>query len=582
MFVISCVGPLVLLQGLLRDPLTVFDLAESYSANFYRDFWKRGGYKLRGIAAGGYGSVSEVERRDGSALSLPSGSRVVVKTNKLQNIPWRSLVKSRDSTFLFDHRVSEALFACAVRYIYDLKVCPYLPYYVSVNVCKPDIVIFVEKYTMEFSQLVSDMDPRELLAYVYQFVYAVYVYKSYAGLVHFDTHLRNVMLHDDGGRAKYTVFVDSKKSIVIPKTRYSVKIIDFGLCWMDLESAVDASYLRRNMAVGVCDGNSTSAAVPPMFESTLVSASKRCTVDIQYFLLHLYQLCSRRKLDHLTAVIDEFCARFYSDKSMTMAEQLRRNPTWVLPVDRGVLSVHDVGVDSPLFTGTKSIMENLVRTCTYGGDKYASPFQVRVTDWSEVEQVRARNVLTSVVDMTVLDSTVPVEWWREGFYILAGLPASVTVVRSEESKFELRHGDSGYHSDDPFVKSDVTVVWLSATRVPFSSSNAYFTVRPEGTVRVHRLRRSQDLTESTVCVGKFVVFDGSPVKCDPGQSVSTLLTWRSGTMWITNLAFPVPLSAVAEWLAARSFSHAVNATGFCSLHKRERVSISITRVSAGS
>jgi hypothetical protein len=339
-------------------------------------------YSFQPFSYGKYGSIGKLYlngvkvRHDKTSL--------VVKTNR-QAIDSIKL-KFFDNIFIVDEHVAELAFASLIKALFESGACPFYVHYFGYFLNPPKMYIFSEKCNFEFSHILKRQKdglsivqriPNLLINCIFQFIYAVYIYKSYFNMVHFDTHIRNVMLETsckgqyknlNWSNCKYIIFRDSrtKKAIVIKNYGFIVKILDFGLCFAELShsSYVDCSLSVRSR---ICA------------EKYISTTSKSNTIDIMYFLLHVYQymnfgldknfgscttnfLSDRIHYSEMLTQINDFSNFYFGKPFSHFAGQNtpdRNGEGKILYI----LKNHDVGIENPRFDTVNGLMEQLLNVC---------------------------------------------------------------------------------------------------------------------------------------------------------------------------------------------------------------------------
>jgi len=348
------------------------------------DAWNR--YLFQPFSWGKYGAIGKLSL-DGERVRAGE-TKLVVKTNRhpIANLK----IKFSENTLILDENIAEIVFAALVKLLFDLGACPFYVRYAGYLFKQPIVYLFSEKCCFEFSHILKRQrdgtskaveQPNLLMNCIFQMIYAVYVYKAYFNLVHFDTHIRNVMLKTNNRETyrgvkwsdcKYIVFRDKRTStaIVIKNYDYVVKLLDFGLCFASLDkSPLAASRVRLETGMRA--------------HAFVDTPSKSNTIDVMYFLLHVYQYMNfgldknfgstttefgqdRRHFAGLIANINEFSLHFFgkSFSEYANANVPDRNGEGKLLY---LLKQHNVGVENPMFNQPQGLMEGLIRFCRAAG-----------------------------------------------------------------------------------------------------------------------------------------------------------------------------------------------------------------------
>jgi len=346
--------------------------------------WNR--YLFQPFTWGKYGAIGKLSR-DGETVKIGEVP-LVVKTNRQ---PIKDIkIKYSDKTLVLDDNIAEIVFAALIKMLYDFGACPFYVRYAGYFLKKPLVYLFSEKCSFEFSHIlqrqrdgnsIAVKRPRILMNCIFQAIYAMYVYKAYFDIIHFDTHIRNVMLKVNSRESyrdvrwsdcKYIVFRDerTKRAIVLKHNGYVVKLLDFGLCFASLDKRhLIASNIRVESYINA-----------HRFVST---PSKANTIDVMYFLLHVYQYMNfgldknfgstttdfsadRRYFSTLLNLINDFSSHFFGEPFSTFADANvpDRNSEGKLLY---LLKQHDVGVESNFFNRSQGLIEGLIRYCKASG-----------------------------------------------------------------------------------------------------------------------------------------------------------------------------------------------------------------------
>ena len=302
------------------------------------------------IGQGGFGRISEVlidedtPNENVKAVVISFGLNrgfepfyvpVIVKTG-LNPSEIVSNVVSRGSfnALQLSDPMTEITFGSMLSHLYDMGLCPFYSKYFSAFACTNAdgaiINIVTEKASKDFGALLKRRDewnnPMPMFMYIhndpslfinllFQYVYSLYIAKTYLGFVHFDTQYKNVMmLYTDrktidipgmepipyiynGQRVDqkdYYVFVYDNNGqqcwIAIKNTGMMCKLIDFGVCAAFLNLAENPLF-KVNVAITPTEKGlkGIGASTIPAYFSAESDANKRNTIDLQYLIVNLEQ-----------------------------------------------------------------------------------------------------------------------------------------------------------------------------------------------------------------------------------------------------------------------------------------------------
>lgn len=417
--------------------------------------WKLGTFQTKSLSKGGFGLVSNISVNN-KKIVTHSGKDVVVKSNKNSIQLTFSVI---EGIFAVDYDVSEIYFATLLSYITRLKICPFICKYLSVNLVDEEYMLFIEKYESELLTF-PKLSVERLINFLFQLTYTVYILKIYLGFVHFDVHLRNVMITKSN---RSFMIVDKSRGIYLPEMDYEIRLIDFGLCLADLTHSVDP-FLRKPVKIAPINFNVTKEKLPELYFTTKNNVSKLLTIELQYFMLHIYQLTKRAQGEHhpICKTIEDFGEAMYGTKVNFNYPSLGPNNV--------ILSEHDVGVTCEL-NHPEMLMNGLVNYCQKHGSVFHgsvnvrySPFKKYNFDTKNMHFLRAEaNIDIRQKYQRFIKQDIPlVPWYENSFYSL-GTQFGNRLVFPMPLKLSL--------SKD---KQD-TCLHITSKNAPFSSSNAYVT-----------------------------------------------------------------------------------------------------------
>lgn len=448
------------LKAMLTDFKTSTLTLDDDSFNYE---WKLGTFNMKSLSKGGFGLVFDVTCRNGK-IQTRSGRDVVAKCNK--NRLHLDLMLIED-IFAVDYDVSEIYFAALLSYINRLKICPFICKYLSVNLVDEEYILFIQKYEVELLTF-QQLSPDHLVNFLFQLTYTVYILKMYLGLVHFDVHLRNVMVTKSN---RSFLIADHKQGIYLPEMDFEIRLIDFGFCLADLSNSVDP-FLKNPLKIAPINFKKQHRAFPELFYSTRNSVSKLMTIELQYFMLHIYQLTKRNHSENhpICVVVKNFAEALYEkDVDLNTPSMGDKNV---------ILSNHDVGVECNI-THPTLLMKGLLRYCQrHGGvfqeDGYVRycPFPVHTFRTENMQILRAQaEPSVSLKYNTFIKQNIPlVAWFEESHYAL-GTTFGKRVMFPIDQPFSINQ-----------MKQE-TCLHVLLKNVPFSSANAYMSFDKKITFR---------------------------------------------------------------------------------------------------
>lgn len=395
-------------------------------------------YRFQPVSWGKYGAIGKLTL-DGEKVKLDD-TTLIVKTNRkpIENIK----IQYKNNILKLDDSVAEIMFAAIIKILYESGACPFYVHYAGYFLKQPLMYLFSEKCSFEFSYILQRQSdglaivqriPNLLMNCIFQFIYAIYIYKAYFDLIHFDTHIRNVMLKRVNGQmynkmkwsdCKYIIFRDSrqKRAIVIKNYNYIVKLLDFGLCFANLKASLTvSSTIQMKSHINA--------------ESFVTTSSKKNTVDLMYFLLHVYQYMNygldqnfgsietnfkkdRQHYSVLLNTIDTFSKHYFGTVFSEFAKLNvpDRNDEGKLLY---LLKNHDVGINNALFNDRNGLMEGLLRYCEQLGYFKENNKIEGVENFSIYSHEKIEDTVFSAKNCMILD---------------AGTASGASPVRTDECK----------------------------------------------------------------------------------------------------------------------------------------------------
>ncbi|CCA61403.1 hypothetical protein AV955_gp046 [Diadromus pulchellus ascovirus 4a] len=346
---------------LFPNILTQKDSAERFTQTLVltsREFCslKESGYfKIRTFTQGGFGAVGEISI-EGKPLTAAifSFNPYFSDRNAVTNTPViikyaiqpsaTKVTKISLTTISISDPLSDMLFGSMLGHLYDIGICPFVPKYFGTYSCgNTETSMIIEKadselYAMMLKRNISGSELRTLL---YQFVYTMYVLKSYFGFVHFDTHLRNLMVVSSAeytyhgsvlGQKMYAAYETGLVNrsglpmiVVMPMPANLLKIIDFGCSLACFDRSAHAAY-KRDLRVVTDYNNINMIGAGGALEGSLTNHSYANTVDIMFTIINVYEFGRIQGVPEYSSVADEMCTNLFGTSARDF---LVANPQFV-------------------------------------------------------------------------------------------------------------------------------------------------------------------------------------------------------------------------------------------------------------
>lgn len=409
--------------------------------------------KIQPFAQGGFGVVGTVTidedtknqplkaiiisiKRNGGFE--PYYASVIVKISLSNETPTFSL-DTATGVFHVSDPLSEMIFGSLLGHLYDLGICPFFTKYFGAYLCKGNKMgIITEKASVELKSLISrnsgvgiaQTHPTVIINLLFQYVYGLFIMKTFYGMVHFDTQHRNLMvsyvhnrlislplkIEDDyiyqgenlSKKDFFLLQVPTNNGLVficIRNTGLLLKIIDYGVCSAFLNrSSVPAYKNDVIISSGITDFKRISSEIP--FQKTLSSASYSNTVDLQYTLNNIWEHLSKGLDTHAGALnpdpnapsdfkvilnqLDYFSEKFYDGSEYRLSNLMNQNPhlqVQIVQRKRGkglawVSYVHDTGFEKNSFDNPSRLLTGLVNVCV---DAITVPIDLKGIQFKEAK-----------------------------------------------------------------------------------------------------------------------------------------------------------------------------------------------------
>jgi hypothetical protein len=542
---IYCQSLNFLLKCLLDNVGTMAEKWKLHSLDFSK-YWATKPCAKQIVSLGGFGKVITPYFFDGSDVNgyieefgTTRQKLVVIKTNRHKT---QLFSKKQNGYWIVDVNYAESYFAPFVKYVNDLGVCPFLCNYMASYLTEKNrMVMFIERYDTELRTF-ELMNNQYLINILFQFVYTIFVLKSYLGMVHYDTHLRNLMLiKNEQNKYKYILLYDRYKNIgiLLPFLEYTLKLIDFGLCTIDLRDSYDPKLKESGLRV-------KSINAPENVENL--------TIELQYLVLHLWQAGLPAET---LACLSDFCAAFYDNVDLTPSKILANNPKLVLTEGKCIITSHDVGIANSIIQSRQNLIDGLLRYCiTYGSviqdssNTVYSPFKIQ-----ELPSFNEIFVVHPQASKQYIPSS-ECKWFRPYF-------------------FQINKNRVGYnwmfpvhnYKPVPYKTLPRTGLCLKYKTQPFHFTNAYLSFI-NGNMRFHYAKNAADIAQSYVC-GKFLMFNRKEIKI-PKTTGQLFLSFKERTFIVIFMINPVEYTQIIAWAKKQKYEALIDATHHVSfLYEKE-------------
>lgn len=298
--------------------------------------------------------------------------------------------------------VSDMVFGSALGHLYDIGVCPFITKYFGTYFCTDNETgMAIETAHFELRNKLDRfrnerIGAKDLKNVMFQFYYCLFILKAYYGMVHFDSHLRNIMLLDLSKDYMYHGKKMSDVDIIlmetnlkneagnyivigIEKSKYMIKLIDYGCMLMCFDRS-GLARLRRDLRVETDFKDITNIGAAQALIESHRSLPFANTCDLMFTMINIYEYLQvgldresatedlnapRHNKDHI-AVIDEMTKNTIGT---TMKTFLDRNAN--LRVQRTIYGNFDwfmrnraAGIHDDAYSNPSFILNALIKSCT--------------------------------------------------------------------------------------------------------------------------------------------------------------------------------------------------------------------------
>lgn len=371
-------------------------------------------FKIRTISQGGFGQVGTVDidnkelnavifsfSRDGKSNTVFT-IKVLAKTNLYSGDELKITKKRINSVSLTDP-LSDMVFGSILGHLYDIGINPFNVKYFGTYMCPGNTTsMFIESSDVEVYKLlkkthIDRITPKEFETLLFQYFYSLFVNKYFFGAVHFDTHLRNLMVTNTDkteyiyqgkhlNKLKYIVFDAKTKSqdgtpmiIVLRKTKYLLKVIDYGCMLVSLNRSKNRKFIR-DLQIETTDKEIRSIGAYSALENSVNSESYANTVDALFTLINLYEYLvkdldesgsrpkysiSNENIPYIN-ILNNLCAATFDT---TLSNFLKKNPQLQTKINPNTgayewfMRNHDTGISDQKYKNCEYLLTGLLKYC---------------------------------------------------------------------------------------------------------------------------------------------------------------------------------------------------------------------------
>lgn len=327
------------------------------SSKEFCNLTKKKYFSLKYLSEGGFGDVATIgiNNKNIKAAIFSVGRNgknnlfyvdTIIKIGK-QHIKSR-IYENYDNNLSITDPLSDMICGSILGHLYDIGVCPFITKYFGTYMCENnEISMISERSDFELRSILSlerknRITPLELKNILCQYNYCLFILKSYFGAVHFDSHLRNIMLTDISSKdyfyqginlrnVKYILFeIDEENMVCLKRTNYLLKLIDYGTMSFDFNQSKHQRF-RKNLRIETDFGDIKKIGAEEALVLSRTNTSYANTVDIMFTLINLYEYfangldsVSNRKInEEYLNIIDNFSIYLIG---ISMTRFIEKNP----------------------------------------------------------------------------------------------------------------------------------------------------------------------------------------------------------------------------------------------------------------
>lgn len=366
------------------------------------DLKEQGKLKIKVFSEGGFGQIGILTGKNNikiqaSVLSLSNENNsifytdIVIKENK--NDVSTEIVKLDYRTIMISDPISDMVFGSIMGHLYDTGINPFVTKYFGNYICGQSIYMAMEAADVEIRQLISRYHPQrptvlEFKNILMQLFYSTFILKHYFGLVHHDSHLRNLMIKytkDYFYKGKNfndidviffeTGFKDSKNRsifVAIKNIGCIIKSIDYGSMSCSLDNSRVARF-KHDCRITTNKNDIRAIGAEHAFNEALKSRSYQNTKDIMFTLINLYEFLFNGLDKETNAfdknapvenkpyldVLDEIGIAFMGDTFLNLRNS---RPTYRIKKD-WYMRNHDTGMLKPEYENENFLLKTMIKCC---------------------------------------------------------------------------------------------------------------------------------------------------------------------------------------------------------------------------
>lgn len=280
---------------------------------------REGKINIKFFTQGGFGKIGKLRLNDKiiktAIYSFSREQNGLFYTDMLVKIslkPTPQVITRIDyRTLSFTDPLSDMIFGSMLGHLYDIGVCPFVAKYFGNYVCEGNQTAITleaahhELYEKLERKATNRLTPAELKNILIQYIYCLFIMKIYFGVIHYDSHLRNIMLLDLKINQEYMYHGKQLKDVdviffetglvkdnipiivAIKKSDYIIKLIDYGCMFSCLDRSKFQRF-KKDIRVVTDIRDMTRIGADRAFLKSIESVSYSNTVDLMFTLINIY------------------------------------------------------------------------------------------------------------------------------------------------------------------------------------------------------------------------------------------------------------------------------------------------------
>lgn len=363
------------------------------SSKQFCDLQNKKFFSVKNLSQGSFGAVGIIQTNSGEHGALvyswnPFDStqeptyfnvKVVIKIGLNNNVS--EITKLSFSTIGLTDPLSDMVFGSMLGHLYDLGVSPFVSKYFGNYICENNTTsMIIERADIELFDMVraNKLTEIELEIILYQYIHSLYTIKKCFGMVHFDSHLRNIMLKDlksldndylyqgkSLDRVKYFLLETGVKRnglpviVALPRIKYLVKIIDYG-CMLACLDRSEVKRLQRDLRIQTRQDYFDKIGAGIAIAKARESPSYANTVDLMFTILNVYSLGIKVKNSIAVNVADKVSRNVFGQ---SIKAYIGTDPKYIIKNDDWFMRVHDCGITLPHYSDLKFLCKGIINGC---------------------------------------------------------------------------------------------------------------------------------------------------------------------------------------------------------------------------